>query len=64
MGETRGTSKPLPKRGSPSLSPNPSQRYLLAPTGQVQHPQLVQVLPPAREVSQALPPLLQSLRGI
>lgn len=56
--------KPLSGRGIPSLSPNPSQRYLSAPAGQVQHLQLVQVLPPAREVSQALPPLLQSLQGI
>lgn len=44
-----------------SLSPQPSPHYLSAPARQVQHLHLVQVLPPAREGSQALPPLLQSL---
>lgn len=47
-----------------SISPEPSPSYLSAPAGQLQHLQLVQVLPPAREGSQALPALLQSLEGI
>ena len=64
MGETPGMGRPPFKRGSPSLSPDGSQRYLLAPASQLQHLQLVQVLPPAREVPQALLPLLQSLQGV